>query len=81
MTPHHYPPVILKNQQQQCLNHSFSLLCQVSIDTFDLLRAEGLPVLLAPAIGGLATGIVALGYPEILYQVSVPLELTPLSYF
>ena len=39
-------------------------------DAFDELRSQNsVEAALMPCIGGLTTGVLALGYPEILYQV------------
>lgn len=43
-----------------------------SADAFDELRQQNrLEAALMPCIGGLTTGVLALGYPEILYQVRI----------
>ena len=46
---------------------SFTYSSQVAIDAFSDLRERNLKGLL-PALGGLTTGVLALSYPEILYQ-------------
>jgi hypothetical protein len=42
----------------------------ITAEAFDELREQNsFEAALTPAIGGLTTGLLALGYPEILYQV------------
>ena len=43
-------------------------LLQVAADLFQRAEQRGVPVVVMPAIGGLATGLMALLYPEVLYQ-------------
>jgi hypothetical protein len=49
---------------------SCSFSTRVATDAFAELREQSsVEAALLPAIGGLTTGVLALGYPEILYQV------------
>ncbi len=41
---------------------------QVTADLFQRIERQGVPTTLMPAIGGLVTGLMALQYPEVLYQ-------------
>jgi len=41
---------------------------QVTADLFQRIEQKGVPTPLMPAIGGLVTGLMALQYPEVLYQ-------------
>ena len=56
------------------VSSSFSYSARVAEDAFNELRqgadgpAASVTIALLPAIGGLTTGVLALGYPEILYQ-------------
>lgn len=59
---------------------SFSFSARVAGDAFDELKEGKSPITAAllPSIGGLTTGVLALGYPEILYQVCNMLVLSVL---
>ncbi|KAL0041460.1 hypothetical protein WJX79_004162 [Trebouxia sp. C0005] len=47
---------------------SFAYSNQVTADLFQRIEQQGVPTPLMPAIGGLVTGLMALQYPEVLYQ-------------
>lgn len=47
---------------------SFAYSNQVTADLFQRIEQKGVPTPLMPAIGGLVTGLMALQYPEVLYQ-------------
>lgn len=47
---------------------SFAYSNQVTADLFQRMEHRGVPPPLMPAIGGLFTGLVAMRYPEVLYQ-------------
>lgn len=47
---------------------SFAYSNQVTADLFQSMEQKGVPSPLMPAIGGLVTGLMALQYPEVLYQ-------------
>lgn len=48
--------------------HGCSWSLQVTADLFQRMEHRGVPPPLMPAIGGLFTGLVAMRYPEVLYQ-------------
>jgi len=56
------------NSCQHALVPTPSPALQVTADLFQRIEQKGVPTPLMPAIGGLVTGLMALQYPEVLYQ-------------
>ena len=57
----HFAPLLL-------LNISVCAVLQVTVKLFKQIADQGVPPVVMPAIGGCITGLVAVQFPEVLYQ-------------